>query len=388
MKIIECTDSFIPIIDGVGRVVKAYAENLSKRDNEVYVVTPTDNTGYRGKLGYEIVDFTSFSLSKEMPWKLGVEALDSHFAERLKYLDGEIVHVHTPGPAGLVGKHIAKKKQIPLVGSFHSKYYDDVLKVTHSKMAARFASNIVADFYRQCDEVWAVSGNAAENLRDYGYKGKIIIMPNGTDIRVLNESMIEPVIKMYGINRTNPVFLFVGQINWKKNLKRILEGCALLKSRGYHFQLILAGKGPDEAEIVKCAETLGLKENLIMTGHLNDSQILDCLYYLADLFLFPSIYDNAPMVLREAACMKTPSIVVEHSSSAEVVQDGINGLICADTNEDFCNVMEKYISMTREQQQRLGLNASQTIPISWSGELIEKIEERYSEIIREHANQA
>lgn len=385
MKIFQCTDSFIPIIDGVGRVVKAYAETLSGRDNEVYVVTPTDDTGYRGKLGYEIMDFTSFSLSKEMPWKLGVGVLDSHFAERLKTIDGEIVHVHTPGPAGLVGKHIARKKHIPLVGSFHSKYYDDVLKVTHSKVAAKLAANIVADFYKQCDEVWAVSGNAGETLREYGYKGKIIVMPNGTDIRVLNEELIEPVVKQYGINRDIPVFLFVGQINWKKNIRRILEGCALLKSKGYAFQLILAGKGPDEAEIESCATQLGLKENLIMTGHLNDSQVLDCLYSVADLFLFPSVYDNAPMVLREAACMKTPSIVIENSSSAEVVQNGINGLVCKDTNEDFCNVIEHFITMSKDQQQRIGLNASQTIPIPWDGNLIENIEERYAKIIGDHA---
>ncbi len=383
MKIFQCTDSFIPIIDGVGRVVKAYAETLSKRDNEVYVVTPTDNTGYRGNLGYEILDFTSFSLSKEMPWKVGLSSLDTHLAERLQWIEGDIVHVHTPGPAGQVGKQIARKKHIPLVGSFHSKYYDDVLKVTRSRVAAKLASNIVADFYKQCDEVWAVSENAAETLREYGYRGKMAVMPNGTDIRTLNTMLIKPVAEKYGIRADVPVFLFVGQINWKKNIRRILEGCALLKTKGYDFQLILAGRGPDEKEIMKYSKQLGLTENLIMTGHLNDSQVLDCLYHLADLFLFPSIYDNAPMVLREAACMKTPSLVIKNSSSAEVIQNGVNGLICEDTNEDFCGVIEKYIELDEEHQKQIGLNASLTIPIPWEGRLIEKIEERYAKIMRE-----
>lgn len=385
MKIFECTDSFIPVIDGVGRVVKAYAETLSKRDNEVYVVTPADNTGYRGRLGYEIVDFTSFRLSKEMPWKLGVDALDTHFYERIKHIDGEIVHVHTPGPSGLVGKTIARRKHIPLVGSFHSKYYDDVLKVTHSKVAAKIASNMVADFYKQCDEVWAVSGNAGETLREYGYKGKIVVMPNGTDIRVLNKAILEPVATKFGITGKIPVLLFVGQINWKKNIRRILEGCALLKQDGYAFQLVLAGKGPDETEIRNTAKQLGLEKNLIMTGHLEDSQVLDCLYYMADLFLFPSIYDNAPMVLREAACMKTPSLVVAHSSSAEVITDGYNGLVCEDSTEDFCKSIEKYLDKKKTERDKLGLTASETIPIPWDGKLMDMIEERYCKIIRDHA---
>lgn len=381
MKIFQCTDSFLPIIDGVGRVVKAYAETLSERDNEVYVVTPTYNTGYRGRLGYEIVDFTSFKLSKDMPWKLGVKALDSHFMERIKCIDGEIVHVHTPGPAGLVGKTIAKKKHIPLVGSFHSKYYDDVLKVTHSKMAAKIATNYVVDFYKQCDEVWAVSGNAGETLRSYGYKGKIQVMPNGTDIRVLNKDLLDPVAKRYGINRKVPMLLFVGQINWKKNIKRILEGCALLKVDGYAFQLVLAGKGPDEEEVVKIAKQLGLEKNLIMTGHLDDSGVLDCLYSMASLFLFPSVYDNAPMVLREAACMKTPSLVVEKSNSAEVITNGSNGLVCEDKTEHFCKVIENFLDMKKSDQKLLGQKAFETIPIPWDGALMDSIVNRYENLI-------
>lgn len=381
MKIFQCSDSFLPIVDGVGRVVKAYAETLAKRDNEVYVVTPTDNTGYRGRLGYEIVDFTSFRLPKDMPWKLGVEVLDSHFSERIKSIDGEIVHAHTPGPSGFVGKTIARKKHIPLVGSFHSKYYDDVLKVTHSKVAAKLATNLVVDFYKQCDEVWVVSGNAGETLREYGYKGKVVIMPNGTDIRAVNQSLIDPVAQRYGINRNNPIFLFVGQLNWKKNIMRILEGCARLKQDGYAFQLVLAGKGPDQVKIEKTAKRLGLENNIIFTGHLEDTAVLDCLYTMADLFVFPSIYDNAPMVLREAACMRTPSLVVKDSASAEVVTDLSNGLVCEDTTQDFCQTIENFLKMKKTARNKLGQNAFETIPIAWDGPLMDTILERYANLI-------
>ena len=57
------------------------------------------------------------------------------------------------------------------------------------------------------------------------------------------------------------------------------------------------------------------------------------LYHRADLLVFPSIYDNAPMVLREAAAMGTPAVVVRGSCSAEGITDGENGFICADDSE-------------------------------------------------------
>ncbi len=48
----------------------------------------------------------------------------------------------------------------------------------------------------------------------------------------------------------------------------------------------------------------------------------------------PSLYDNAPMVVREAAALNTPSLLIRGSSAAEVVQDGENGLLAENTTED------------------------------------------------------
>ena len=84
MKIGQFGESFIPVFDGVGRVMKAYAETMAKRGEEVYVITPMYNTGYRGGLPYEIVDFNSLELSKKIPWRIGLEAFDPHFLARIK----------------------------------------------------------------------------------------------------------------------------------------------------------------------------------------------------------------------------------------------------------------------------------------------------------------
>ena len=56
--------------------------------------------------------------------------------KRLEEASFELVHAHAPFLAGLTARHIAKKRNIPLVATFHSKYYDDVYKGTHSKALA------------------------------------------------------------------------------------------------------------------------------------------------------------------------------------------------------------------------------------------------------------
>ena len=381
MKIGQFGESFIPVFDGVGRVMKAYAETMAKRGEEVYVITPMYDTGYRGGLPYEIVDFNSMELSKKIPWRIGLDSLDPHFLARMRQIDLDIVHVHGPVFAGNVGLNIAKKRHLPIVGSFHTKFYDDILQFTGVKTIAKVGSQAVADFFSKCDEVWAVSEGTGETLREYGYKGQIIVMPNGSNRRVLNIAKVPEVRQQYGIRTDVPVLLFVGQISWKKNLARVIEACSILKKQGTAFQLVMAGRGPDEEAIRQRIAELDIVEELVFTGHLTDTETLDALYSIADLFVFPSIYDNAPMVVREAAAQRTPTLASAGSCTAEVITDGENGIISKDESPAVAQAITDYLALPSEKRKAMGDKAYETIPIPWDGPLMDTILGRYQALI-------
>lgn len=381
MKIGQFGESFIPVFDGVGRVMKAYAETMAKRGEEVYVITPMYDTGYRGGLPYEIVDFNSMELSKKIPWRIGLDSLDPHFLARMRQIDLDIVHVHGPVFAGNVGLNIAKKRHLPIVGSFHTKFYDDILQFTGVKTIAKVGSQAVADFFSKCDEVWAVSEGTGETLREYGYKGQIIVMPNGSNRRVLNIAKVPEVRQQYGIRTDVPVLLFVGQISWKKNLARVIEACSILKKQGTAFQLVMAGRGPDEEAIRQRIAELDIVEESVFTGHLTDTETLDALYSIADLFVFPSIYDNAPMVVREAAAQRTPTLASAGSCTAEVITDGENGIISKDESPAVAQAITDYLALPSEKLKAMGDKAYETIPIPWDGPLMDTILGRYRALI-------
>lgn len=62
-------------------------------------------------------------------------------------------------------------------------------------------------------------------------------------------------------------------------------------------------------------------------GSITERERLKLYYAAADLFLFPSLYDNAPLVVREAAALHTPSLLIKGSTSAEVIHDSVNGFL-------------------------------------------------------------
>ena len=215
LRIAQCNDSFLPVMDGVGRVAFQYASTLGERGHDCYVVTPMTNTGCRGKFPFEIVDYMGMPLPRTPQYHAGVAALDTHYMARMETVKVDLVHAHSPGPAGLEAIRLAVKQKVPLIGTFHSKYHEDILRVTRSEGLAAIGVRYVADFFDRCDEVWTVSRAAAQTLRSYGYHGRIEIVHNGTDIPVISDEDVHLARETFLLGDQS-ILLYVGQIDWKR----------------------------------------------------------------------------------------------------------------------------------------------------------------------------
>ncbi len=370
MKIGQFSDSFLPIVDGVGRVVYNYCDTLGKKGHEVSAIVPMEDMGYRGRFPFEIIDYYSQTVPTTV-YNAGLPLLDNHYDSRLDMTNFDIVHVHTPFIAGLQGIKYGRSHNIPIVASFHSKYYDDFLQITGSKHLAKFGTDVLVNFYNKCDEVWTVSENSAETLREYGYDREITVIQNGMDIKDIDYTLAIKARKHFNLG-FDPVLLYVGQMNWKKNIEKILEACALLKKDGLKFQLVLAGKGPHFDQIQEKANELGIGDITVLTGHILDEDLLNGLYALASMFVFPSLYDTYSMVVREAANARTASVVVRDSAPSECIKDGVNGLLCLD---DSVSLYEKLRSTLLDENYaiNLGIKAKETIPVSWDSVMDEAL---------------
>ena len=379
MRIGEFTDTFVPIVDGVGRVVHNYALNLASLGQECYVIAPMNKTGYRGGWPFELVEYAGMNLPKLHQYRSGIPVWDSHYNARMRMLDLQIVHGHSPFGAGREALRQSVRLKVPLVATFHSQFYDDFYKATHSEELAKLGLKYVVEFFEQCDEVWTVSSHAARTLAEYGYRGEPVVIENGVNFHARDDEAAAGAAERYGLRPELPVMLYVGQMDWKKNILRTLEAAAELAREGHEFQLVLVGQGPDREAIAKKAQELNLESFTVFTGPITDDRVLFGIYQRADLFAFPSLYDTAGLVVREAAVMGTPSLVVAGSAPAECIDPGINGLVCQDTTQSMHEVLERYL-FNRERLAQLGSKAQQTIPLFWK-DAIKRALERYELLV-------
>ena len=378
LKVGQFTDTFLPIVDGVGRVVQAYSETLCKMGHQVTVVAPMYDTGFQGGFPYELVEYVGSSVPGLKQYKVGEAVLDAHYRHRIRMIELDLIHAHSPFTAGSEALRLAAVRKLPLVATFHSKYYDDFLKATRSESIAKMGVKLVVSFYNRCDEVWAVGRNTADVLREYGYEGEIQVMPNGATLRTVSPGDIEQVNRRWNLGN-GPLILFVGQMDWKKNILTVLEACAEMKKAGTSFRLLLAGQGMDMNAIGQKIRELNIQDRAEQIGHITDTSLLDALYARASLFAFPSLYDAAPMVVREAAVMGTPSVMVRNSTAAEIIRHGENGLLCDNNPKDLAKVMTEALKEP-EKLEAIGERAKETIPVPWE-KVMETAVERYERLI-------
>ena len=379
MRIAQCTDTFLPIVDGVGRVAVAYANGLSRLGNETTVITPIQDAGFRGNYPFEILDFISIGIPTATQYKAGVSSLDSNYMAKIKKRSFDVVHAHSPLIAGWEALRLANTQKIPLVGTFHSKYRNDILRYINIDIVADLGTKYIVSFYERCDEVWTVSDHAAETLRGYGFNGEIQTISNGCDMKIPQKAWEEAARQTFHL-QSSPILLYVGQLDYKKNIRAILEAAALLKRQGTDFQLVLAGQGQDDQNLRDDADTLGISRSTVFTGHLYEPDLLNGLYMSASLFVFPSLYDTGGLVVSEAAMMGTPSLVVKNGAPAERIIDRKNGLVCEDTPENIYKAMDYYLNrMDRNAQDRMCRQAQMSIPESWDI-IMNHVQARYEEL--------
>lgn len=120
----------------------------------------------------------------------------------------------------------------------------------------------------------------------------------------------------WGLHR--PYLLYVGTIEPRKNLARLLRAFALLKEK-YRIphQLVLAGgRGWRDEEIFQTVKEINCKEDVLFTGYVSAGE-KNALYQKADVFMFPSLYEGFGIPPLEAMSSGCPVVCANAASLPE-----------------------------------------------------------------------
>jgi glycosyltransferase involved in cell wall biosynthesis len=177
---------------------------------------------------------------------------------------------------------------------------------------------------RRADAIITVSNSARNDILRYlkVSNDKVHVITGGvsSDFRpVTDTDKLNEVTARYQLRL--PFFLYVGTIEPRKNLCRLVQAFANLKQRGLPHKLVIVGQtGWHFAPVFEEVKRLGLTSEVVFTGYV-PFEDLPALYSLAEVMVFPSLYEGFGLPVLEAMACGTPVITSRSSSLVEVAQD-------------------------------------------------------------------
>ncbi|MBC7265243.1 MAG: glycosyltransferase family 4 protein, partial [Chloroflexi bacterium] len=177
-------------------------------------------------------------------------------------------------------------------------------------------------------EAWRViccSGYMASEVMGFFHvpPDKLDVIPNGVDTSVfdaLDEEDLSYFRTMYALPDERIVF-YVGRVVHEKGLHILVEAVPKVLSEHPEAKFVIAGTGGMLEALRRRAWELGVGPKVLFTGYIPD-EARNRLYKVADVAVFPSLYEPFGIVALEAMAARTPVVASDVGGLHEVVKHG------------------------------------------------------------------
>lgn len=159
---------------------------------------------------------------------------------------------------------------------------------------------------------------------------KVICIPNGIDVAAFSAARVSPRPRVLLGDFAPPGSVLIANV---ARLDKVKDQAGLLAAfKRLHEQagqcagcrLIIAGDGPEYAELQRRIEQLDLTQTVRLLG--NRSDVADLLAE-CDVFVLPSIAEGMPVTLMEAMASGLPVVATDVGGVAAVVENGTTGTL-------------------------------------------------------------
>jgi len=253
----------------------------------------------------------------------------------------EMIHSHGPQPHFYaVMAHLLTG--VPVVHTKHGRDYPD--------MPRRVLLNRVLSWFTR--KIVAVSEDVAALARTHERVNprKVAVVRNGVDCTRYTQTAAPRS------TRSSLTIGSVGRLSAAKNYALLLQAFAAISIP--EARMLLVGDGPERGKLERLADELGIAGRVAFVGQQADPRPF---YGQMDVFCLSSDTEGTPLTLLEAGACGLPSAVTDAGGNAEVVRDGVTGLVVpkADTAalatalERLCGDAALRQQMGRAARQRI-----------------------------------
>ncbi len=329
MNILMITDTYKPTINGVPYAVDWLSNSLRNRGHHVTIVSPECTTPYTEKHNIRLrsIAFKEHRIFLPLPRKTIQQISSAHW---------DIIHTHTPFSAGLLGRWLRKKNNVPKIMTYHT-YYDKYLR--YIPLPKQFRQRVHMYYgkyiFDACDSIIIPSVDMEKIARDYDYKKSIHVLPTAIDANSFNSSDdTSPYLKDLNLSKDTSICLSVGRVVVEKNLLFLLKAFKRIHELKPNTHLVMIGDGAMKQELAELAINWGLKDHISFLGFLPRADLTNW-YRFADLFLCSSTSETQGLTVYEALHFGLPAVIVDGPGVRHAVIDNVNGFVAPHDEDTY-----------------------------------------------------
>ncbi|WP_123041893.1 glycosyltransferase [Cohnella candidum] len=258
----------------------------------------------------------------------------------------QVLHAHNIFPDGAIAYRLHRKYGIPYVLTLHDvdRFHSYPKEGPHRELGSAILSH--------ASKVLAVSNRVKSNIREH--------VPNGRSVELLyNTFWTQDHLSDTGSGKRKRIVTLASLIK-RKGVHELLRAFREVLGRYPDYELMMIGQGSELGPLKKAAEELGVAGSVTFTGAMPHA---DAMKELArsSIFCLASWDEAFGVAYAEAMSYGLPVIGCRGEGIADVVTDGVDGLLVEPRNaEELARALFRLIEHP-EEAERIGSNGRERI---------------------------
>lgn len=363
MRILHVLDHSIPLHSGYTFRTAAILREQRKLGWDTHHVTSVKHTA-PGPL-VEEVDGLTFHRT---PWTPGavdrvpvlreraqMRALEARLFEVARELKPDVLHAHSPVLNAFPALNVGRRLGIPVVYEIRAFWEDAAVDhgtTTEGSLRYRATRAMETRAVQQVDAVTTICEGLRRDLVARGVpESKITVIPNAVDIDnfafgVPGDDALRAELGLTG----KRVLGFIGSFYAYEGLDLLLRALPAILQQAPDVALLLTGGGPQEENLKKMTQELGLQEHVKFTGRVPHAQV-QRYYSLVDVLVYPRhsmrLTDLVtPLKPLEAMAQGLLLVASDVGGHKELIRDGETGMLFrAGDADDLARSVLRLLSM-------------------------------------------
>jgi glycosyltransferase involved in cell wall biosynthesis len=378
MRVVIFTETFLPAMDGIVRVVCLLLDHLHQQGIETLIIAP--------QLGDEPV--TDYNGSKvvtvagpPIPWypERRMTPPSPTVYRALKDFQPDIAHFFHPVTIGLPGLLMVKQLGIPTLISFHLDFGRMATHFKYGPISLAFlmpgVNWLTRLVFNSADYTLAPSKAIQAQMHRLGIR-EVGLWKRGVDAELFNPCYRDADMRsrLSAGHPNDILLLYVGRLSQEKYLQDIRP----VMDNIPNVRLAFVGDGPYRKDL----ERIFAGTNTVFTGYLRGAELSQA-YASADIFVFPSSLETFGLVVVEAMAAGLPVVASRVGGIPDVIEEGVTGYTFEIGDRDALVEGVRRIAADRATLEQMGRNARAFAETQTWGYMMDEVITHYKRIIHE-----